>query len=456
VSEFENHYALEDKYDAETVRFAQESERELEGLNQRLYAEHRKSDEDRTAGEAVRRRDEFWRDYARILYSSSFRRLQGKMQLLGVDQTRFFRNRLTHSLEVSQIARGIAAKLKLSNPLVAEACSLTHDLGNPPFGHSGERVLSDAVGPEAGHYEGNAQTLRILMQLEKKLPDHGGLNLTLRTLLGTIKYDRRGYEGGQIAQPDKAYPKYIYKDDYETIHEWLRRLGKGSLADGSPLRTIDVQVMDLADEIAYAAHDLEDCLSAGQFTIDELIHEFHVNSRFSGEEQKLESIVDGCKSYAKRSSRIESSEEYAFVFQKELTSRLVHRLINDIAKVEKDNREELGYKEGSLLAEGLKKLVFEATLRSPDVHLYEKQGEQIISGLFQVYTDKHYNDEYRLLPPEYRRLDKTHNEEIRRKRLAADYIGGMQDSFAIQEYKRHFGSSALDAPYPNKPSKSHS
>lgn len=134
-----------------------------------------------------RDRDPFERDYARILYSSSFRRLQGKMQLFEVDPVKFNRNRLTHSLEVAQIARSIASKLELKNPIVAELAALAHDIGNPPFGHSGEAQLQD-ISEEFGGYEGNAQALRILRNFEIKYDYCKGLDLTYRSLLSIIKY----------------------------------------------------------------------------------------------------------------------------------------------------------------------------------------------------------------------------------------------------------------------------
>ena len=447
---------LEKPYDEEVLEFAKEAEATLNAFTCRFYAEESRGEESRdAAGPGNRHRNVLWRDYARILYSSSFRRLQGKMQLLGVDQTKFFRNRLTHSFEVAQIARGIAAKLELKDPVAAEACSLAHDLGNPPFGHAGERLLSEKVGKDLDGYEGNAQTLRTLMRLEKKIPEHGGLNLSLRTLLGIVKYDYRGIEGSESAL-GKGHPKYIYTEDYDKLHNKLREVG-GRFADDSPLRTIDVQIMDLADEIAYAAHDLEDCLAAGHFTIGELIHEFRISGQgapgdeedFSSATEKLEEEVARCRKFAKKATRLKSSEEYAFLFRKELTSALVNRLIQDLGVVSTGDagRQQLGYKDDSKLAPGLKKLVFKATLRRPDVHLYEKQGAKVIEGLFEVYTDPKYNDKLRLLPPEYRELKNDSGVGYNLHRLVADYIGGMQDSFALQEFERHFGRSSLDGPF---------
>ena len=166
-------------YSDELRQFAKEQQTKAEKFN---FREHKEPDIDRS-----KNRDEYRRDYARVLYSSSFRRLQGKMQLLGIDHTNFYRNRLTHSLEVAQIARSIATDLGLENPIVTETCSLSHDLGNPPFGHAGERVLNE-LAEDIGGYEGNAQTLRIFRHLEKKHYGFSGLNLTVRTLLGVTKY----------------------------------------------------------------------------------------------------------------------------------------------------------------------------------------------------------------------------------------------------------------------------
>jgi predicted deoxyguanosinetriphosphate triphosphohydrolase len=169
---------MEDKvYSQETINFAKEQE---SILNKLLYRET-PSEETRNIG-----RDDSMKDYARILYSSSFRRLQGKMQLLGINSTNFTRNRLTHSLEVAQIARSIAYNLELDKIIFTESCSLAHDLGNPPFGHYGEVILNN-LAKDYGGYEGNAQTFRILRKLEKKHHEYEGLNLTLKNTIWNHK-----------------------------------------------------------------------------------------------------------------------------------------------------------------------------------------------------------------------------------------------------------------------------
>lgn len=414
--------SLEQPYDTRTVEYAKNKEQDVRDLRERLYAASLDRGGDR---------DPYYRDYARILYSSSFRRLQGKMQLLGIDQAHFFRNRLTHSLEVSQISRGIASKLGLETTLVAEASALAHDLGNPPFGHHGERVLN-SLASSIGGYEGNAQTLRILMRLEKKHHAYRGLNLTLRTLLGVIKYPRLQEEA--VRQRD-GKPKFIYNDDYEEVNSKLQE--KGAIITA---RSIDMQVMDLADEIAYAAHDLEDCLSIGYFTIEELLHEFRTSNDYKEAYGPLQDIVERCHDFAAKAHKLRSSEEYSFLFRKELTSQIVNDLVRDIHYRDTGDKPGLDYGTQRKLAKGLKKLIFDGVSRKPGVKLYEQRGEKIIKGLFEVYSDEAFDTGLMLLPPEYR----EDGDQAKRKRSVVDYISGMMDSFAVQEFARYFGESELN------------
>lgn len=411
-------------YDQDLCQFAQDLEQKVSKFKDR---EHEDPNDER--GD---KRDEYRRDYARVLYCSSFRRLQGKMQLLGIDPTHFYRNRLTHSLEVAQIAGGIARDLGLKNPIVTETCALAHDLGNPPFGHAGERVLND-LAQDIGGYEGNAQTLRIFRHLEKKHYAFPGLNLTIRTLLGITKYFYQ-----KIEKPKK----FLYPDDYIFLQNQMNN--KNTYIK----KSIDAQIMDLADEIAYAAHDLEDAISFGYVNLAEMMHEFDISDRYQSASLYFKDIASKSRNIAMQAKRLDTSEEYSFILRKELTSNIVHALICDIGKVKcEDGSDQLGYKSLSKLAEGLKKLVFKALLRKKDVQLYEKQGERIIQGLFEVYEDSNFNKNLLLLPPELRAIAKDTNDELVRKRVVIDYIAGMMDSFAVQEYKRYFGSSSLDMIY---------
>jgi dGTPase len=364
-------------------------------------------------------------DYARVLYSSSFRRLQGKMQLLIPDGINFYRNRLTHSLEVSQIARSIAKRIGLQDTLTVQTCSLAHDLGNPPFGHAGEGYLNKFN--KDFSYEGNAQTFRILTNIEEKFHNCNGLNLTLRTLLGIVKYPNNKAQNAN---------KFLYDNDYSLITDWanIHKL---------ELKTIDCEIMDLADEIAYAAHDLEDTLRMKLFTIDDLLFEFSNSLEYKECLPKFSKLVKKAKKYAFKAKTYGTSEEFSVLFYKELTSSIVNLLVVDIGLIYSNTKKVLGYKKYSKIAKGLKKLTFKAVKRRPDIIRYEQLGKKVLSGLYEVLSDEKFNENLILLPADYR-------DEKDKERTVLDYIGGMMDSYAINQYKVYFGSNSLDCLYDNK------
>lgn len=404
-------------YDAETKEYAQDQEKLIKPLEYRFHD---------TNDNRTHNRQALMRDYARVLYSSSFRRLQGKMQLLGVDANKFNRNRLTHSLEVAQIARTISFELGLEDTVVSETAALAHDIGNPPFGHYGEIIL-DQLSSSCGGYEGNAQAFRILNTLEKKHHEYSGLNLNIRTLMSVTKY---------FFTREQNSKKFLYDDDYNFLANELQK------NDISITKSIDAQIMDLADEIAYAAHDLEDAISFGMISLGEIVHEFRLNEKYKPALQSMIDIAQSVQTEASKSNSLNSSEEYSIVLKKELTSTIVNILCSDIGLV----KNELGYKSHALLAEGLKKLLFNAILRKKDIQLYEKRGEKIIRGLFDVYSDESYNKDNILLPAELRTIDGC------RGRIVTDYISGMMDSFAAQEYEKYFGKGSTEDLYFKQPS----
>lgn len=223
-------------------------------------------------------RSEFNRDYARILHSPSFRRLQGKTQLFPCMESDFFRNRLTHSLEVAQIARSIALRLN-SEQLskrgsefevdldLVQLAALAHDIGHPPFGHQGEEALNDCM-QNYGGFEGNAQTLRIISKLEKKVQigneelggfdDKGedkrlGLDLTYRSLASVLKYDQK--------KTKDVFKGYYYTED-KLVEEIKHHVLNGRKYTGK-FKTLECSIMDIADDIAYSTFDLEDVFKSG-------------------------------------------------------------------------------------------------------------------------------------------------------------------------------------------------
>ena len=395
---------------------------------------------------------EFQRDYTRILYSSSFRRLQGKMQLLGIKQDQFFRNRLTHSLEVAQIARSIANRIgySIEESYIVEAGSLAHDIGNPPYGHAGERFLNQ-LAKEFGGFEGNAQTLRILTTVEQKRPNFQGLNLTYRTLFSVIKYNNRFNK--DLIGKEFNKQKFLYEEDRDFINKISEKFGIHA-------RTLDVQIVDLADEIAYAAHDLEDGLRQSLFTADEIILEFdnlcREEKEYDGKlTNKLEEMIFDSKkkagldnSYGVTKKFFMDSSQYSKLFRKEVASRVINTLIKDIGLVkvsdEKKRRtgtvndEELGFLKYSKLASGLKRTTYNCINHNDEVYIYEEKGCKIIQFLYEFYSNE---KNYHYLPPEYRaefraKQYRLKNDENLQKRLIIDYISGMMDTYAETSYEK--------------------
>ena len=216
-------------------------------------------------------REPFERDRARVVHAASSRRLAAKTQVLGPQSDDFVRNRLTHSLEVAQVARDLARALGC-HPDVVETAALAHDLGHPPFGHNGERVLAE-LAESCGGFEGNAQTLRLLTRLEAKTftPEghSAGLNLTRATLDACTKYpwtrDRAEPPAGTHADGSpRVVVKFGVYDDDRPVFDWLR----AGRADRR--QCFEAQVMDLADDIAYSVHDVEDGVVAGRVDLSAL------------------------------------------------------------------------------------------------------------------------------------------------------------------------------------------
>lgn len=393
--------------------------------------------------EEYSKRNEFHRDYTRILYSSSFRRLQGKMQIFGIESTAFYRNRLTHSLEVAQIAHSIAKNIceqcsTNDEPIytdedifVIDAAALGHDIGHPAFGHKGERVLDQLSKEEGKRFEGNAQNYRVLRTLEKKEPEIMGLNLTNRTLLAINKY---------IVEEKKDIKKFMYKDDFDYLSTIRKEL------DITNRRTLDAQIIELADDIAYSVHDLEDGLAFHFFSIDELL--YMINKKDPDCCKQLKDIVEKAREYSFESKSYNTSQEYSQVFRKKLTSELTNLFINDVTMSvinDKDaeihgtlkNQKELQLNHYKDLCHILKGEIFECATKDPEIYLYETKGEIILNSLYKIFSDERINKNGKLLPPDYRPRTK---DKYTLKMGTIDYLAGMMDTFAISQYEELCGT----------------
>ncbi|WP_082093456.1 deoxyguanosinetriphosphate triphosphohydrolase [Demequina sediminicola] len=273
-------------------------------------------------------RTPFERDRARILHSSALRRLGAKTQVLGLGSGDFVRTRLTHSLEVAQVGRELAKALGCSPDVVDAAC-LAHDLGHPPFGHNGERAL-DKVTRHIGGFEGNAQTLRLLTRLEPKSvhPDTGrpiGLNLTRAGLDAAVKYPW-GEEGAPARPDGKPSRKFgVYADDRE-VYDWLRI--------GAPDRaqSFEAQIMDLADDVSYSVHDVEDSVVYRQVSLSVLRDPGHAREIVDharewygrGDQEALLAALERLRQFRWWADEFDGSRP-ALAALKDMTSQLIGR-----------------------------------------------------------------------------------------------------------------------------------
>lgn len=381
-------------------------------------------------------RSEFERDRARIIHSAAFRRLQGKTQVFGVYEGDFFRTRLTHSLEVAQIAKGIALNLGADTDLVEAVC-LAHDLGHPPFGHNGEQVLHHLM-REHGSFEGNAQTFRILTRLERKSNAYEGLNLTYQTLDGVLKYKKPiNVEDIRTIQDEPV--KGFYAWDREFIEEIVARTGTGWQ------RSFECQIMDVADDIAYSVHDLEDSLKAGLIRVEDF-HKFSppkihraVNARLAaaaiGQEVDEEDIHAELVGIANRLEQLEQQAGRAA--RKMLTRDLIHEFASSV-DVQANGRVDAEVV-SRVRIEILKAFVSHMVIFNPRVTTLGYKGREIIRRLFAVLDRG--KESIGLLPEDYGEAYENaliSGTESDRKRVVCDFLAGMTDFYAIHFYSRLF------------------
>lgn len=438
-------------------------------------------------------RSPYRRDYARLIHSPSFRRLQGKTQLYPGHESDFFRNRLTHSLEVAQIAKGIALRFNSEEPFLqvnqidcdlVEFAALAHDLGHPPFGHNGERALDDCM-KHWGGFEGNAQTLRILSVMEKKETRDGGLvgitqngediriglNLTFRSLASVLKYDK---EIPNSRKDNDKLVKGYYHSEKELVEKIRKHIAPG-LKLGSSLKTIECQIMDIADDIAYSTYDLEDGLKSGfvnpLMLLSKARSDIGLLPRVTDKVKKecpkatvdsvLQAIaeafglgVDGKAQWQQAATPLEaykindliSSDGYA---RTALTSGLVDKFINSVSVTINTKNPVLSTVSMEpkirLQIESLKHLNYEATIMSPRLKLVEYRGYEIVSTIFKTLTE---DDGFLLLPQDVRNSYQRLSIEADKMRLVCDFVAGMTDRYAIEFFGRlKQGDSSIFKPF---------
>ncbi|MCZ7656681.1 MAG: deoxyguanosinetriphosphate triphosphohydrolase [Xanthobacteraceae bacterium] len=367
-----------------------------------------------------RSRSDFRRDCDRIIHAAAFRRLQYKTQVFVFHEGDHYRTRLTHTLEVAQIARALARSLALDEDL-AEALALAHDLGHTPFGHAGERAL-DACLAAHGGFDHNAQTLRIVTAIERRYPGFDGLNLTWETLEGIVKHngpltDRAGQPRPPHAGVPAAILDYTRRQDLEL---WSHA-------------GVEAQVAAIADDIAYDAHDIDDGLRAELFAVEDLA-----------------AIPLMAEILAETHRRFPGLDPARLVHQ--LVRRLINRMIEDVvaesarrlAALAPRSADDVraaggpvaGFSPAMVEADrAIKDFLFPRMYRHARVMRVMTAAEGVVRDLFGHFLGRPAD-----LPAEWTQgLDRA--DEAARARRVADFIAGMTDRFALGEHARLFDST---------------
>lgn len=334
-------------------------------------------------------RTAYQRDRDRIVHSAAFRRMEYKTQVFIPHLADHFRTRLTHTIEVAQISRTLARNLSVNEDLV-EAIALVHDLGHTPFGHSGEEVLNKLLA-DSGGFNHNRQSLRVVDLLEERYPDHPGLNLTYEVREGIAKHETYGYAAGPEFNPDER-------------------------------PTLEAALVDKADELAYSAHDVDDGLSSGLITLDDLL--------------PLSIVSDGFGPL--RSTGAGQDDRDADLLRCRLARYLINRMATDLIETTSGRLREYGVTDMASLRRTaspvcgysatmelrvaeLKQVLRTRLYRHPRLLLMAEQAHRVIRNLFAQLTNNP-----QLMPLRFQAMLKDQPVEI----VAADYIAGMTDRFA--------------------------
>ncbi|CAN7539041.1 deoxyguanosinetriphosphate triphosphohydrolase [Devosia sp. LjRoot3] len=364
-------------------------------------------------------RSEFQRDRDRIIHSTAFRRLQHKTQVFLHHEGRHFRNRLTHTLEVSQIARSIARALRLNEDL-AEAVALSHDLGHTPFGHAGERALHRAMASYGG-FDHNVQALRVVTQLENRYAEHDGINLTWETLEGILKHN------GPLIHPDgRPYGRY----EEEGLPSGVADIPAVADLRLSSHASLEAQVAAIADDIAYNAHDIDDALRAGLVQLAD----FEDAPMAGPIVREVEGLYPDVA--VKRQTH-------------EVQRRMITRAIEDVIAQSAANiaasgvasAEDVRMAGKTLIAfspavaeaeKGLKGVLYKRVYRDEAVMRPVRESEAVVERLFAAYMESAD------MPGRWGDAARAASDVNARARIVADFIAGMTDPYALDEHQRLF------------------
>ena len=354
-------------------------------------------------------RSAFQRDRDRIIHSSAFRRLKHKTQVFVEHEGDYFRTRLTHTIEVAQVARTIAGALELNADL-AEAVALAHDLGHPPFGHTGEDALGALMAPYGG-FDHNAQALRIVTLLERHYAGFDGLNLTWETLEGIAKHN------GPVAPP---------------LPYALAEVNAGFDLDLGTHASAEAQVAAIADDVAYNHHDLHDGLRAGLFTAADLMDLPVTGPAFA----EVDALYPGLDPMRRRH---EALRRIFGVMVEDVIAVARNRLAASQPRDAQDIREMDGpiIRFSKPLFQNLKAIkgfLFTRMYRAPSVVAERARVTGVVRDLFPLFQNHP-----ELLPPEWQPDMGRAADETARARVVLDYVAGMTDRFAIAEHGRLVG-----------------
>ena len=358
-----------------------------------------------------------------MIHSTAFRRLKHKTQVFVFHEGDHYRTRLTHTLEVAQIARALARQLGLDEDLT-EALALAHDLGHPPFGHAGERALDDCLKAHGG-FDHNAQSLRVVTSLEHRYPDFDGLNLTWETLEGIVKHngpltDAVGAPVGRYAAAGLPY----------AITDFDQHFG----LELSSHASLEAQCAAIADDIAYDAHDIDDGLRAGLFSVDDL--------KIMPLTAQMIADIDA------RYPQLDENRRGA-----ELVRELISYLIADVfaeasrrlADVRPGTVDEVRFHDSALVAFSpdadeaeamIKTFLRERMYRAPRVMLVMAEATSVVRDLFARYSTAPGD-----LPAEWRPAVEAATDDTGRARSIGNFIAGMTDRYALTEHRRLFDST---------------